>query len=130
MNMKTRITLVCAGCLAAAGPVAAHHSVAGQFDVRNQLTLNGVITDVDWINPHTYLYVDVENDDGTVSTWQIESAPTAMMRKAGLTSAMLMGDGSPVTIVAIPARDGTENLAWLLRIDYEAGHFYQFGAVD
>ena len=129
MNVKTRIILVCAGCLAA-GPILAHHSVAGQFDVRNQLTLTGVITDVDWINPHTYLYVDVENDDGTVSTWQIESAPTAMMRKAGLTSAMLMGDGSPVTIVAIPARDGTENLAWLLRIDYEAGHFYQFGAVD
>ena len=110
MNVKTRIILVCSGCLAAAGPVAAHHSVAGQFDVRNQLTLTGVITDIDWINPHTYLYVNVENDDGTVSTWQIESAPTAMMRKAGLTSAMLMGDGSPVTIVAIPARDGTENL--------------------
>ena len=114
----------------AAGQLAAHHSVAGQFNVGNQMTLTGVITDIDWINPHTYLYLDVTNDDGSVSTWRIESAPTAMMRKAGLTSAMLIGDGSPVTIVTIPARDGTENLGWLLRIDYEAGHFYQFGAVD
>ena len=130
MTTNTRIMLVFVGCFAAAGQVLAHHSVAGQFDGSRQLTLSGVISDVDWINPHTYLYLDVENDDGTVSTWRLESLPTAMMRKAGLTSEMLRGDGSAVTVVAIPARDGTATLGWLLRIDYEAGHHYQFGAFD
>ena len=131
MTIKTRGALFFAGCLVVAAPqISAHHSVAGQFDRSKQVTLTGVVSKIDWINPHTYLYLDVDNEDGTVSTWQLESLPTAMMRKAGLTSAMLSGDGSPVTVVAIAARDGTESLGWLLRIDYEAGHHYQFGAVD
>ena len=115
-----------AGCLALAlAPVAAHHSVAGQFDAEQRVTLTGVIKKIDWINPHTYLYLDVANDDGSTTTWQLESLPTAMLRKAGLTSAMLMGDGATVTVETILARDGTANLGWLLRIDYPDGHYYQ-----
>jgi len=50
-----------------------------------------------------------------------------MLRKAGLTSAMLKGDGGKVTVDGLLARDGTESLAWLLKITYEDGHFYQLG---
>ena len=126
-----RVGMWLAACLlASAAPALAHHSVAGQFDGDERITLTGVISKVDWINPHTYLHIDVHNDDGSMTTWEIESLPTAMMRKAGLSSELLKGDGSPVTVVAIRARDGTQNLGWLLRIDYAAGHHYQFGAVD
>jgi hypothetical protein len=48
-----------------------------------------------------------------------------MARKAGITSAMLRGDGSPVTAEAILARDGTQRLAWLVKLTYEDGHFFQ-----
>lgn len=103
----------------------AHHSVAGQFDSTKRVSLTGVVTKVDWINPHTYLYLDVKDDAGNVTTWRLESLPTAMLRKAGLTSAMLTADGATVTADAIVARDGTQHLAWLLKLTYADGHYYQ-----
>jgi len=103
----------------------AHHSVAGQYDPEQRIELSGVIRKVDWINPHTYLHLEVTNGDGSTTSWRLESAPTAMLRKASITPAMLMGDGAVVTVDVILARDGTERLAWLYRIDYPDGHSYQ-----
>ena len=114
-----------AGCLAVAATADAHHSVTGQYDPDNRVALTGVITKVDWINPHTYLHLEVANEDGSTTTWRLESAPTAMLRKARITPEMLMDGGSVVTVDAIVARDGTENLAWLYRIDYPDGKSYQ-----
>jgi hypothetical protein len=110
---------------AASLDAGAHHSVAGQFDDAQRVTLTGVITKIDWINPHTYLYLDVEDAAGGVTTWRLESLPTAMLRKAGLTQEMLRGGGATVTADAILARDGTQHLAWLLKIRYPDGHYYQ-----
>ena len=119
------LTLLAACGGLAISPVSAHHSVSGQFDRDKRVSLTGVITKIDWINPHTYVHLDVENEDGSVTSWQLESLPTAMLRKGGLTREMLMGDGDAVTVDAILSRDGTEHLGWLLRIDYPDGHYYQ-----
>jgi hypothetical protein len=108
----------------AAGNVGAHHSVAGQFDAAKRTTITGTISKVDWINPHVYIYVDVADDKGEVTTWRLESLPTAMLRKAGLTSEMIKGGGQKVTAAALMARNGTPNLAWLLNLKYEDGHEY------
>ncbi len=62
---------------------ACHHSVAGQFDTAKVVSFSGVVTQVDWINPHSYLHVDVKDKKGEVTSWRIESLPVAMMRKAG-----------------------------------------------
>jgi Family of unknown function (DUF6152) len=107
---------------------AAHHSVAGQFDPSQQIKLVGVISKVDWVNPHIYVHLDVKDASGTVATWRLETAPPAFMRKAGLTSAKLMGDGQEVTIEGYPARDGTQHLGWILTITYADGHYYQLSA--
>jgi hypothetical protein len=107
-----------------AAPAAAHHSVAGQFDSEKRTTITGVINKVDWINPHVYVYVDVADDKGAVTTWRLESLPTAMLRKAGLTSEMLKGGGQQVTAALLMARNGTPNLGWLLNLTYEDGHEY------
>ena len=122
-----RLVVALAGCLIA-GAAAAHHSVIGAFDPEQRVLLTGVISRVDWINPHTYLYLDVSNDDGTTTVWRLESAPTAMLRKGGITPAKLMDGGSTVTVEAIQARDGTEHLAFIYRIDYPDGHSYQLSA--
>jgi hypothetical protein len=106
------------------GHAAAHHSVAGQFDAEKRTTITGVVSKVDWINPHVYIYMDVADGQGAVTTWRLESLPTAMLRKAGLTSEMIKGGGQKVTAVAIMARNGTPNLAWLLNLTYEDGHEY------
>ena len=107
------------------GSAGAHHSVAGQFDNSKRTKITGTISKIDWINPHTYIYLDVKDDKGEVTTWRLESLPTAMLRKAGLTSEMLIAGGATVTADALMARDGSAHLAWLLKLTYEDGHFFQ-----
>jgi hypothetical protein len=104
---------------------SAHHSVAGQFDNSKRLELAGTISDVDWINPHVYIHLDVKDEKGAVTAWRLETLPTAMLRKAGLTKDMIIGGGMAVTVDAILARDGTQNLAWVLKLTYDDGHYYQ-----
>ena len=110
--------------LVSSATAAAHHSVAGQFDSTKRTTITGVVSKVDWINPHVYIEMNVPDEKGAVTTWRLESLPTAMLRKAGLTSEMIKGGGQQVTAVAILARNGTPNLGWLLNLTYEDGHEY------
>src|SRR5215510_15985721 len=110
--------------LAVGGNAAAHHSVAGQFDQSKRVTITGVISKVEWINPHVYIQIDVPDEKGAITTWRLESLPTAMLRKAGLTSEMLKGGGQKVTAAVLLARNGTPNLGWLLNLSYEDGHEY------
>ena len=113
--------------LAIAGNAAlAHHSVGGEFDVRKIVTLNGVVSDVEWANPHIYIHVDVKEASGAVTTWRLESVPVAMMRKAGLSKEMLLGNGQTATVEVYPARDGTPHLGFMAKITYADGHHYQF----
>jgi hypothetical protein len=104
---------------------SAHHSVAGQFDSSKRLQLTGTISEVDWINPHVYIHLDVKDEKGAVTAWRLETLPTAMLRKAGLTKDMIIGGGMAVTVDAYLARDGTQNLAWVLKLTYDDGHYYQ-----
>ena len=83
--------------VAVASSVWGHHSVSGVFSGEKPFEVTGVITDVEWINPHIYLHLNVTDETGNVTEWQLETAPTAFMRKAGITKAMLMGDGEPTT---------------------------------
>ena len=108
--------------LATASVLSAHHSVAGQFDESKSVTLKGVISKVDWVNPHIYLYIDVKDGNETV-TWSLGTVPTAMARRAGLTKESISGKvGEVVTIDCIPARDGTKHLGWVNTITYADGH--------
>lgn len=102
-------------------PAIAHHSVPGQFDTSKPMTLKGVIGDIDWVNPHIYVKLDVKDASGAVERWSLGSAPPAMLRKANLTKAKLLGNGETVEIVVYPARDGTKHLAWLTKITYPDG---------
>ena len=103
----------------------AHHSVPGQFDVSKPMTLKGVISKVDWINPHIYVHLDVKDPKGAVTTWALATLPTAMMRRAGITRESLQGkSGEEVTILAVPARDGSKHLAWINKITYADGHSF------
>jgi hypothetical protein len=128
--MRHRFAAVCAAAtvMMLAGSAAAHHSVSGQYDSSKPLTLTGVISKVDWINPHIYLYLEVKEKDGAVTNWTLSTLPTAMMRRAGLTREALQGKpGEVVTINAIAARDETKRLGWISKITYADGHHVQLG---
>ncbi len=128
MRYRLAVVLLTAGFAVMTASAAAHHSVSGQYDSAKPLTLTGVISKVDWINPHIYLYLDVKDKDGTLTSWTLSTLPTAMMRRAGLTRESLQGKpGEVVTINAIAARDETKRLGWISKITYADGHHVQLG---
>jgi hypothetical protein len=128
MRHRFAVVLVAATLVVAGASISAHHSVSGQYDASKPLTLTGVISKVDWINPHIYLHLDVKEKDGAVTTWTLSTVPTAMMRRAGLTKETIQGQpGEVVTITAIAARDETKKLGWISKITYADGHHVQLG---
>jgi hypothetical protein len=89
----------------ATAPIFAHHSVSAEFDVNRQVTYTGVITRVEWSNPHIYFYVDVTDARQRVTNWAFEGAgPNTLARMGLLRDTLKVGDR--VTVVAFPARDG------------------------
>lgn len=127
--MKYR-NLFAAALLLPTATLTAHHSVLAQFDTKTSIELTGILTGMDWINPHSYLHLDVTGEDGSVVSWNLEALPIAMLRKAGLTKELMLGDGRPVTVQIHTARDGTPNLGYTLKITYADGHYYQLGVEE
>ena len=111
VNIKTLAAIAVAfGLLVPAVPVFAHHSFAAEFDGNKKVTLNGVVTKVDWVNPHAYLYVDVKGDDGAVINWAIETgAPNVLYRQGWRKDDLKVGD--MVTLDAFLAKDGSHTAA-------------------
>ena len=91
----------------AAAPIFGHHSVSAEFDVNRRITYAGVITRVEWSNPHIYFYVDVKDANEKVRNWAFEGAgPNTLARMGWLRDTLKVGDR--VTVVAFPARDGAD----------------------
>jgi hypothetical protein len=129
MTIRLAAGLIAAAVLFADMPVAgAHHSVGGQFDLSKTVTVSGVVSKVHWVNPHIYIEVAVKDPADQAATWRLEGVPVGMARKAGLSMAMLKGNGETVTIVAHPARDGTAHLGYIIKISYPNGKVFQFAA--
>ena len=129
MRHATRNLALSAILMLAAGTAAfTHHSVSGQFDTTKSVTITGVITRVDWVNPHIYVMMDGKDTSGAAAQWALETIPTAMARKAKLTKEMLAGkQGETITVTGHPSRDGRKS-AWVLKITYADGHFFQLSA--
>lgn len=113
--------------LVAAAAAQAHHSFSGVFDIKRQATLKGVISKIDWVNPHVYVYLDVKDNDGNVTTWAIESLPTNHLRSAGITRQDIWNNaaaGEVVTVHIYESKDlANHRSGRLLRITYADGHF-------
>src|SRR5436190_106026 len=122
MSMKARwfavLALVCG--LGASVSLRAHHSFAAEFDIDKPLALKGVVTKVEWVNPHVYLAVDVKDNSGKVTPWSLSTLSPTAVRRGGVTRAML-GAGQTVTIQAYHAKDGS-NFAFLRKITFPDGH--------
>ena len=92
--MRTKILSVVAAAalLAAAVPALAHHSFAAEFDAKKPVKLQGTVTKMEWINPHSWIHIDVKKPDGKVESWMVEAgAPNALLRRGFNKQSLLPG---------------------------------------
>jgi len=117
--------------LACVAPALAHHSVQAVFDIHHTVTVTGTVAKVEWINPHSYLTVNVKSADGGVQKWAFELGGQAALRRAGMSRADRGGlkPGDAVTVSALPARDGSTNGA-LRELKLADGRDFKFGGED
>jgi hypothetical protein len=111
--MKTTllsVLAVSAGLLAAVAPMLAHHSFAAEFDGAKPVALTGTVTKVDWVNPHSWIYIDVKGDDGSVANWGMETGPPNVLYRAGWRKDSVK-PGDTISVRGFAAKDGSHTMA-------------------
>jgi hypothetical protein len=109
MNVK-KILAVVTTAAAMAIPVAAHHSFAAEYDGNAPITIEGTLKKVDWVNPHSWIHVDVKDASGKVTTWRCETAPpNGLIRRGWTKSSFKLGE--TVKVEGFKAKDGSPTMS-------------------
>ena len=106
MRAKLGVLVAGAGLLAVAVPALAHHSFEAEYDVKQPVTLKGVVTNFEWTNPHARIYIDVKDESGKVTNWNLELASPNVLQRQGWTRHALK-DGDTITVSGSRAKDGS-----------------------
>jgi hypothetical protein len=86
--------------------VSAHHSFSAEFDANKVVTLDGQVVMMEWVNPHSWLHIDVKKPDGSVERWKIEGGSPSVLMRLGWNRNSLPA-GTKVTVVGFQAKDGS-----------------------
>ena len=107
MKATFGLLLASLGLLTVAAPVFAHHSFAAEYDNAKPIALTGTVTKVEWMNPHARFYIDVKDDSGTVTNWELElGSPNALMRLGWTRNSLKPGE--VVSVEGSLAKDGSK----------------------
>ena len=107
MRIRMAVTVLGLGLVASVVPLLAHHSVPAEYDVSKTMTIRGVVTQTEWMNPHVRLWVDAKNDDGTVSTWEMELPPPNALKREEGGKLDFVKPGDQVIVTLWRAKDGS-----------------------
>ena len=102
------LILICAMLLPAM-PAVAHHAFATEFDAQKPVTMKGVVTKIDWANPHVWFYINVKKDNGTIENWGFEMGGPNSLRTSGWTKET-MKIGDEVVVEGSLAKNGSRNV--------------------
>ena len=106
--MRTNVAVLfgCLAILVAAMPVWAHHAFAAEFDAKKPIKLQGTVDKMEWINPHTWIHIDVKRPNGKVERWMIEGGPPNALYRRGFTKDSLPL-GIEIIVEGFQAKDGS-----------------------
>jgi len=108
MLVKQPAAIAVAGLFLAAIPVWAHHSFSAEFDPNRPLKLQGTVTQMEWVNPHSWIHLDVKGPDGTVTNWMVEAGPPNALLRRGWTRKSLL-PGTVLLVEGYQAKDGSNH---------------------
>lgn len=128
MRPLLSIAVACAIFWASGSLALAHHSGAAEFDSHKKVDLTGVVTKVEWTNPHAHFYMDVKDSIGNVVNWNLELAsPNVLIRNGWHRNSVKPGD--TVTVTGVQAKDSS-NYASAGVITFPDGHKLTFLSAD
>jgi len=106
--MRTTLVMMLAGAglIVATAGTSAHHAFAAEFDASKPIKLRGTVVKMEWINPHTWIHLDVKTPKGTVERWMIEGGPPNALYRRGFTQKSLP-QGSEIVVEGFRAKDGS-----------------------
>ena len=107
MRIKQIAAMLSAGAMICAVPAWAHHAFAAEFDAKKPVHLEGVVSKVELINPHSWIHVDVKSADGTVTSWMVEAGSPNVLLRRGFTKATI-STGTPVVVEGYQSKDGSQ----------------------
>jgi hypothetical protein len=126
MRTSLSIVVACAMLLALGLPIFAHHSGAAEFDVNSSIELKGVVTRVEWTNPHAHFYMDVADANGKVANWNLELASPNVLVRTGWSRHSLK-EGDRVSVTGLRAKDNS-NVGHANTITFPDGRKLNFGS--
>lgn len=122
------IALITTGLLFSSRPVTAHHAFSAEFDALKPVEIKGVVTKAEWVNPHSWVYIDVKEADGSVSNWGFEFGAPFSLKQKGLTKAVLPA-GTEVVINGYLSKNG-KKFAYSTSIKLADGRVFQTGGAQ